>query len=236
MSPVNESTMKKALLFVIALMASTMLQAQEYRFNSEPNGFSICNTRNNQLTIKHNLGAVTIEDANRAEVQGQVITLSGIYLSNVAGAPNLPSQSTYVAIPNGATASLTMVSAQTKVISNVDLIPAAVPQLDDDDSPAVYQKDMSIYGRNAFYPESPFILSEVTEIRGVQVVQVGVMPFQYNPVTKELVVYYDMELELDFGNKQHNGKLMKFIQVKGFMIGISIIGQLIVIGILNMKI
>ena len=194
--------MKKALLFVIALMASTMLQAQEYRFNSEPNGFSICNTRNNQLTIKHNLGAVTIEDANRAEVQGQVITLSGIYLSNVAGAPNLPSQSTYVAIPNGATASLTMVSAQTKVISNVDLIPAAVPQLDDDNSPAVYQKDMSIYSRDAFYPETPFQISEVTEIRGVQVVQVGVMPFQYDPVTKELVVYSDMELliETEGGN------------------------------------
>jgi hypothetical protein len=189
--------MKKALLIVLALVAGVMLQAQEYRFNSEPNGFSISNKSDSQLTIKHNLGAVTIEDANRAEVQGQVITLSGVYLSNVAGAPNLPSQSTYVAIPNGATASLTMVSAQTKVISNVDLIPAAVPQLDDDDSPAVYQKDMDIYSRNAFYPETPFQISEVTEIRGVQVVQVGVMPFQYNPVTKELVVYSDMELQIE---------------------------------------
>ena len=194
--------MKKALLLVLALVAGIMLQAQEYRFNSEPNGFSISNKNNSQLTLRHNLGAVTIEDANRAEVQGQVITLSGIYLSNVAGAPNLPSQSTYVAIPNGATASLTMVSAQTKVISNVDLIPAAVPQLDDDNSPAVYQKDMSIYSRDAFYPETPFQISEVTEIRGVQVVQVGVMPFQYNPVTKELVVYSDMELliETEGGN------------------------------------
>ena len=189
--------MKKTLFLALALVAGIILQAQEYRFNSEPNGFSISNTRSNQLTIKHNLGAITIENADRAEVQGQVITLSGVYLSNVAGAPNLPSQSTYVAIPNGATASLTMVSAQTKVISNVDLIPAAVPQLDDDDSPAVYQKDMDIYSRNAFYPETPFQISEVTEIRGVQVVQVGVMPFQYNPVTKELVIYSDMELQLN---------------------------------------
>ena len=197
MSPVNESTMKKALLFVLAFMAGIILQAQEYRFNNEPNGFSISNSKSNQLTIKHNLGAVNIEDANRAEVQGQVITLSGIYLSNEAGAPDLPSHSTYVAIPNGATASLKMISAQTKTISNVDLIPAAVPQLDNDDSPAVYQKNASIYGRNAFYPESPFQISEVTEIRGVQVVLVGVMPFQYNPVTKELIVYSDMELQFD---------------------------------------
>ena len=197
MSPVNESTMKKALLFVLALVTGVMLQAQEYRFNSEPNGFSISNRNKSQLTLKHNLGSVTIEDANRAEVQGQVITLSGIYLSNEAGAPDLPSASTYVAIPNGATASLRMVSSTTKVIENVDLIPAAVPQLENDNSPALYQKDASIYGRNAFYPESPFQISEVTEIRGVQVVLVGVMPFQYNPVTKELIVYSDMELQLD---------------------------------------
>ena len=189
--------MKKVLTLLIVLIAGITLQAQEFRFNSNPNGFSICNKNSNQLTLKHNLGAVTIEDANRAEVQGQVITLSGIYLSNVAGAPDLPSSSTFVAIPNGATATLKMVSSKTKVISNVDLIPAAVPQLDNDNSPAVYQKDTKIYSRNAFYPEVPFILSETTSIRGVQVVEVGVMPFQYNPVTKELVVYSDMELQLD---------------------------------------
>jgi hypothetical protein len=189
--------MKKVLFVLLAIMASITLQAQNYRFNSEPNGFSISSKNSSQLTFRHNLGAVTIEDANRAEVQGQVITLSGVYLPNTAGAPDLPSSSTFVAIPNGATATLKMVSSKTKVISNVDLIPAAVPQLDDDNSPAVYEKDMSIYKRNAFYPETPFQISETTTIRGIQMVQVGVMPFQYNPVTKELVVYSDMELQLD---------------------------------------
>ena len=178
-------------------MASFTLQAQEFRFNSEPNGFSIISKNNNQLTFRHNLGTVTIENADRAEVSGQVITLSGIYLPNVAGAPDLPSSSTFIAIPNGATPSLKMVSSKTKVISNVDLIPAAMPQLDDDNSIAVYEKDMNIYGRNAFYPEKPFQISEVDTIRGVQMVHVGVMPFQYNPVTKELIVYSDIELQLD---------------------------------------
>jgi hypothetical protein len=190
--------MKKALFFALAIAAGIALQAQEYRFNSEPNGFSISNRSDNQLTFRHHIGAVTIEDADRAEVQGQVITLSGIYLPNEAGAPDLPSNSTFIAIPNGATPSLKMVSSKTKVIQNVDLIPAAVPQLDNDNAPAVYRKNADIYGRNAFYPESPFQVSEVSSIRGVQVVEVGVMPFQYNPVTKELVVYSDMELELDF--------------------------------------
>jgi len=198
--------MKKTLSLLLALIvASLTIQAQEYRFNGEPNGFSITNRNSSQLTFHHNLGAVTIEDADRAEVQGQTITLSGVYLSNEAGAPDLPSSSTFIAIPNGATASLKMVSSKTKVIQNVDLIPAAVPQLDNDNSPAVYQKNADIYGRNAFYPETPYQISEISSIRGIQVVQVGVMPFQYNPITKELVVYYDMELELDFGDNDEGG-------------------------------
>ena len=190
--------MKKTLSLLLALIvASLTIQAQEYRFNGEPNGFSVTNRNSSQLTFRHNLGAVTIENADRTEVQGQTITLSGVYLSNEAGAPDLPSSSTFIAIPNGATASLKMVSSKTKVIQNVDLIPAAVPQLDNDNSPAVYQKNADIYGRNAFYPETPYQISEITKIRGIQVVQVGVMPFQYNPVTKELVVYSDMELQIE---------------------------------------
>lgn len=189
--------MKKSLLLLFALVAGIAAQAQEYRFNSQPDGFSIGSRNSQQLTIRHNLGAVSIETSDRDGLEGQFITLSSIHSANQAGAPDLPSSSTIVAIPNGATASLKMVSSKTKVINNVDLIPAAVPQLDNDNSPAVHQKDMTIYGRNAFYPETPFRISEASTLRGVQVVEVGVMPFQYNPITKELLVYSEMELELD---------------------------------------
>ena len=197
MSPVNESTMKKALLFVLALLTGVMLQAQEYRFNTDQNGFSISSRNNTTTTIHHKVSAITIEQADRDGLQGQFITLSGIHIANQTGAPDLPSGSTLVAIPNGAKPSIRMVHFLTKTIQNVDLIPAPQPQLDNDDSPAVYQKDMSIYSRNAFYPATPYQISEVMTVRGVEMVEVGVMPFQYNPVTKELIVYSDMELELD---------------------------------------
>ena len=189
--------MKKSLLFVIALVAGITLQAQEYRFNTNQDGFSISSRNNTTTTIHHNVSAITLEQADRDGLQGQFITLSGIHIANQAGAPDLPSGSTLVAIPNGATPSIRMVRYQTKTIQNVDFIPAPQPQLDNDNSPAVYQKDMNIYSRNAFYPATPYQLSEVMTVRGVEMVEVGVMPFQYNPVTKELIVYSDMELELD---------------------------------------
>ena len=191
--------MKKApvIILVLALfLGITTLHAQDYRFNDNPNGFSVGSRSGNSTTIVHNVNAITIENSDHEGVDGQFITLSGIHIANTAGAPNLPSGSTFVAIPNGSTPSIKMVNAKTKTIKDVDLIPAPQPQLDDDNTPAVFQKDMNIYGRNAFYPATPFNLSEVTTVRGVDMVQVGVMPFQYNPVTKELIVYEDLELEL----------------------------------------
>ena len=188
--------MKKSLLFVLALIAGITLQAQEYRLNTNQNGFSMGSRNNTTTTIHHNVSAITLEQADRDGLQGQFITLSGIHIANHAGAPDLPSGSTMVAIPDGATPSIRMVGARTKSIQNVDLIPAPQPRLDNDSSPAVYERDMSIYNRNAFYPATPYQISEVMTVRGVEMVEVGVMPFQYNPVTKELIVYEDLELEL----------------------------------------
>ena len=185
------------LILAFLLLSGLTLSAQtEYRFNTKPDGFSIASKSNTTLNIDYNVSAVTIEESDREGLEGQFITLTGIHIGNEAGVPNLPSASTFVAIPNGSKPAVKMVNAKTKTIKDVDLIPAPQPQLDDDNSPAVYEKDMSIYSRNAFYPATPYNMSDVMTVRGVEMVQVGVMPFQYNPVTKELIVYEDIELEL----------------------------------------
>ena len=187
----------RQIILAITLLVGLSLTAQtEYKLNDKPNGFSLGSRSNTATTIVHNVGSVILEDADREGLEGQFITLSGIHIANQAGAPNLPSGSTFVAIPNGSTPSIRIASAKTKTLHDIDLIPAPQPQLDDDNSSAVYQKDMDIYGHNAFYPAMPYRMSEPMTIRGVQMVEIGVMPFQYNPVTKELVVYEDLELEM----------------------------------------
>ena len=196
--------MRSFILTIMLLIGLTLSAQTEYRFNSKPDGFSIGSRSNTSTTIVHNLGSVTLEEADRDGLEGQFITISGVHIANTAGAPDLPSGSTFVAIPNGATPSIRIANAKTKTLHDVDLIPAPEPQLDDDNSPAVYQKDMDIYSRDAFYPALPYRMSEPMTIRGVQMVEVGVMPFQYNPVTKELVVYEQLELELNIAGGDGN--------------------------------
>jgi hypothetical protein len=135
----------------------------------------------------------------------QTITIPGVLLPNNAGAPNLPGTGRYIALPRGATATVEVVSAQTRTFPNIAVAPAAPIQKENDDSPPVYAKDPAIYGRNALYPQSAVTLSAPTRMRGVDVVVLGITPFQYNPVTRELLVYTELTVRVTFqgGNGQY---------------------------------
>lgn len=123
------------------------------------------------------------------------------------GAPNLNGVTRFVAIPQGAEAVARILDERTEVYRNVEVAPAPNIPLDSDDSPLRYVKDTEIYGRNAYYPSSPVRLSKPMKMRGVDVVKVGIMPFQYNPVTKDLTVYKDIRVRVDFvGGNGHFGE------------------------------
>ncbi len=127
-----------------------------------------------------------------------------LFYQTIEGAPNLPGNGRYIAIPQGSEAILTINSVRTELIQNVDLAPSPRIPFETEDGPLEYKKNLEIYSNNAFYPENPIVLSEKTTIRGVDVVMVGITPFQYNPVTKELLVYKDIDLDIEFegGNGQ----------------------------------
>jgi len=126
------------------------------------------------------------------------IALPGVFLPNDAGAPDLPGMGWYVAVPQGATASLTILSTRSSVYNDVDIAPAPVIPLDSDHGPLVYERDLSIYGRDLLYPGNPVVVSESGVMRGVDVITVGITPFQYNPARKELLVYTEIDLRIDF--------------------------------------
>jgi len=136
----------------------------------------------------------------------QEISLDGIFLPNNEGAPNLPTLSRYVAIPQGSVASLEIINMRKESFQNVEMAPAPRIPLETERGPLQYNRDMSIYAKNAFYPAQPAIISQTSIMRGLDVVMLSVTPYQYNPVTKELVVYRDLEVKVNFtGGNGHFG-------------------------------
>ena len=193
----------RTLPIAILLFAAMALSAQTRDFtfsnNAQREGLSVEQSTRSGLSMRHSLKQLHILNITDNGYTGDVIQGgTGISLPANEGEPNLPSFSRFVAIPNGANAHIEMGYRSMTTIANVDLLPAAPIKFDTDDSPNTYEKNLSIYNRNAFFPEQPVTISEPFSLRGVQTVAITVAPYQYNPVTKELRVYDDMQFDVRF--------------------------------------
>ncbi|UCC10918.1 MAG: T9SS type A sorting domain-containing protein [candidate division WOR-3 bacterium] len=150
------------------------------------------------VEIIFSIHEMVVEDMAINGTDMKTYGIPGIFLPNDAGAPNLAGTGRYIAVPEGATARVNIIDFRTEVYRGVKVAPAPVLPLDTDDSPLKYERNMDIYNRNAYYPDTPVRLSDLREIRGVDCVMLGITPFRYNPVTEELIVYKDIRIRIDF--------------------------------------
>jgi hypothetical protein len=150
------------------------------------------------VELRYRMGAFGLEPVDVDGEALQAVTLPGVLLPNNAGAPDLPGLGRFIALPQGATAKVTITAAERRVFTDVAVAPAPVIPFENQDGPLVYKRDPAIYRRDAYYPASPVVVSPPHKMRGVDVVTLGITPFQYNPVTRELVAYTDITVRLDF--------------------------------------
>jgi len=128
----------------------------------------------------------------------QKITLPRVFLPADAGSPDLPAIGRFIAMPQGATARLEILSSRTRTFRDVNVSPAPVIPKETDTGPLVYNINEEIYGQSLQFPTSPVLISEPGKMRGVDVLRVGLIPFQYNPVTKDLTVYTELIVRISF--------------------------------------
>jgi len=160
----------------------------------------------NGITIGLSLKSYEISSLNQDGEAMNEIVLSGIFIPNEAGMPNLPRISRFVAIPQGAEVRVSVKSMETENLQNINIAPALRIQAIPEEPVMDYVKDQRRYATNEFYPQNPVEISEVISLRGVNAVMVGITPFQYNPVTKELIVINNIELEIEYvgGSKAYD--------------------------------
>ena len=204
------STYRYPLLAILALVASLLgtgfahAEITDVAGSTGQTGITLQSQDATGVDLHFEMGYYKVD---ALEINGetvQKVSMPGVFLPNDAGAPDLPGVSCFVAVPQGATASYEIVASRVRTVHGYDLGPAPVIPRENDDSPLVYARDLAIYSRNAYYPESSVMVSEPTLMRGLDVVAVGITPFQYNPVTKELKIFTEFDLRVTFhgGNGQ----------------------------------
>lgn len=195
---------------LIFLMLSAQLSLCEvitFKDNWASPGFNLISSTKGGVEIIYSLHEMYLEKITISGEEMFTVTIPGVWLPNDEGAPNLPGTGRYIAIPQGASVRLEIISEQSKVYKDFNIAPAPNIPFDIDNSPLVYKKDMSIYGVDAYYPSEPIGVSRPMKMRGVDVVILGVTPFQYNPVSRELIVYTNLRVRLVFeGGNGHFGE------------------------------
>lgn len=141
------------------------------------------------------IGIATIDNG---EAKGQEIILKGSFGSFAEGLPNLPFENHYIAIPQGARVSVEVKEKGSQTLRGIDLLPAAAVQGNAAVGKPKIQKDMSVFGKDANFPDQNVAIVQTTQIRDLDVVMLSVTPFRYNPVKKTLEVIYDMDIEVRF--------------------------------------
>jgi hypothetical protein len=163
-------------------------------------GINLISQKSDGVEIIYSIKEFTLIDHMIKGEMMKNISLPGVYLFNDEGMPDLPGSGNMIAVPNGADVSLEIVDFEIEKIQNLNIAPAPNIPVDIDTAQMAYIKNEKIYSKNAFYPENPVIISEKSDLRGVENVMVGITPFQYNPITKELLIYKNIKLRIHFKN------------------------------------
>ena len=119
--------MKRIIVFFFTIFAFSLLNAQEaYRFRTDaPQGFSIESSTTTGLSLHYSVNEILVSDYDNDSTIGQEIIMKGCFGSFAEGLPNLPFENRYIAVPQGATVSLSIKENHCQTIRNVDLLPAA---------------------------------------------------------------------------------------------------------------
>ncbi len=170
----------------------------EFAGNWGDPGFTVLSESPSGMEIVYSVPGIHVTEV---EVDGETymnVALPGALLGNNEGAPNLPGVSRFIAFPRGAAYTVEILESRSRVFRDVDILPAPPIPREGDTTPPTYEKDMAIYGVDAPYPAEPVMASEPMQLRGVDAFVLGVTPFAYNPVSRELVVFSDFRIRITF--------------------------------------
>ena len=151
------------LILACPLLAESVLFEQ----NLGPPGVTVVEQSTTNLILNFSMPKVSFHTVMINGEPMTAIAMPGAKLGNNEDAPNLPGIGRFFALPQGAGISYEILESRVHRFEGLDIAPAMRIPADDDDSMPVFKKNPLIYGTNAYYPESPIMLSPPRQIRGV---------------------------------------------------------------------
>ncbi|MCX6305071.1 MAG: C25 family cysteine peptidase [Bacteroidetes bacterium] len=190
---------KTLVLFVSFVFAMTAFAGNWININSAfptPAGTRLVSSTIDRSTIQFTLVGFYLREVQTPNGAAFTVEVAKSTPIQEAGSPDLPKLTASVVIPDQAGMGFRVVSSNYKDYPGIMVAPSkGVISRDIDPSTVPYSFGPA-YSRDGFYPGQPADTREPYIIRDVRGQTLVAYPFQYNPVTKVLRVFYSMTIEL----------------------------------------
>ena len=141
-------------------------------------------------------------------VQGreeEIVRLSGAQPLQEPGAPDLVSVTASLLIPATAEMGFTVTSSKFIDYQDISIAPSLGERMRTTNTSATDYSYGAAYSRNEFFPGNMALLNRPYIVRDYRGQSANIFPFQYNPITHTLRVYYDITISIEqVGNQGEN--------------------------------
>ncbi|MFX0069692.1 MAG: C25 family cysteine peptidase [Candidatus Hermodarchaeota archaeon] len=178
-----------------------------YREEASPPEIKILKEDDQGLIISFSLSDIIVEKVEdpSGEIYQKISIKEGGHLADV-GNPELPMKALYLDVPNSVELDV-VVKKSTYVEENgYNIFPFQESIAECDDRELSVEKNTTFYEVNQFFPNKIVELQDVGIIRGHRTALLIVCPVIYNPVTKILRVYNELEIDIKYLSRENNEK------------------------------
>ncbi len=189
--------MKKSLILAGMILMIWSLQASWVSIQERNGELFSCQTSNRNVTeLEFKLDGYEIEILEKEGNEYSEIShpQKGDLLQ--IGRPDLPVFTTLVAISGQGTPQISYEAKSITSISDIMVYPRQELQLESEPLRDIFTIDNEYYSAGSIFPETEVLLGEPAVMREVRLVPVTVCPFQYDPVSRELTIITEFDLQI----------------------------------------
>ncbi len=201
--------MRRSIILLLSLIFSVVLFGQKHTFfqGIKPS-LVVKNSGDQQLDIDITLGQVELSKLSYPSGNYVLIHSDLAYKTFGNGQPMLPTITRLMDIPANAQIKIKSINYQ-KVVIDLDkyfpgsyLLPST-PSQRKSSNPTLPTPDKKIYSTNTFLGKPLITTSVQGWLRSYHIAQLNIHPFQYNPVTNQLIIYTHIQAKIEFTNPDY---------------------------------
>jgi len=141
-------------------------------------------------TLEVTIPGMWVEEVNEGGYTFQKLELPDFATLGEIGKPAIPAIGQFVGFLEPSTNSIEYKDQDKVVLEDMLIYPEQKPIFDDEDYG--FEFDQQFYSQDTWYPKDRATVSETSIMREVCVAHTGIVPFEYNPAKRELIVHPQM--------------------------------------------